>query len=147
MAFPTDQSRCPISCLCLQGHSTTTRTRSLVAGLLPRGQLHHLNAPQFQVSGQHDFALPKRIGGEWVRATVLRSPSWQGTLLKTAQNKAQRAVVVLPEPEVGFSQPSARIGHNPGTDRRRGVRGEIRRDELVVKTTQRGKSWQSPEEK
>lgn len=40
------------------------KTRPLFAGLPPEGRMRRLIAQQFQVSGQHDFALLDHIGGE-----------------------------------------------------------------------------------
>lgn len=40
------------------------KSRPFFAGLLPEGRMRRLIAQQFQVSGQNDFALLDRIGGE-----------------------------------------------------------------------------------
>lgn len=45
-------------------------TRPFFAGLLPEGQMRHLIAQQFQVSGRNDFALLDRIGGECAGAVT-----------------------------------------------------------------------------
>lgn len=50
------------------------RTRPFFAGLLPEGHLRHLIAQQFQVSGQNDFALLDRIGGECAGAITFLPP-------------------------------------------------------------------------
>jgi serine/threonine-protein kinase HipA len=50
------------------------QTRPFFAGLLPEGQLRRLIAQQFQVSGQNDFALLDRIGGECAGAVTLLAP-------------------------------------------------------------------------
>jgi serine/threonine-protein kinase HipA len=50
------------------------RTRPFFAGLLPEGQLRRLIAQQFQVSGQNDFALLDRIGGECAGAVTFLRP-------------------------------------------------------------------------
>ncbi len=50
------------------------RTRPFFAGLLPEGQLRRLIAQQLQVSGQNDFALLDRIGGECAGAVALLEP-------------------------------------------------------------------------
>jgi HipA-like protein len=55
------------------------KTSPFFASLLPEGQMRHLIAQQFQVSGQHDFALLDHIGGECAGAPTL--PCWQ---VKTA---------------------------------------------------------------
>lgn len=49
-------------------------TRPFFAGLLPEGQLRRLLARQFHVSGQNDFALLDRIGGECAGAVTLLAP-------------------------------------------------------------------------
>lgn len=46
------------------------KTRPFFAGLLPEGQMRRLIAQQFQVSGQNDFALLDRIGGECAGAVT-----------------------------------------------------------------------------
>lgn len=46
------------------------KTRPFFAGLLPEGQMRHLIAQQFQVSGQNDFALLYHIGGECAGAVT-----------------------------------------------------------------------------
>ena len=46
------------------------KTRPFFAGLLPEGQMRRLIAQQFQVSGQNDFALLERIGGECAGAVT-----------------------------------------------------------------------------
>ncbi len=46
------------------------QTRPFFAGLLPEGQMRHLIAKQFQVSGQNDFALLDHIGGECAGAVT-----------------------------------------------------------------------------
>ena len=50
------------------------RTRPFFAGLLPEGQMRRLIAQQFQVSGQNDFALLDRIGGECAGAVTFLVP-------------------------------------------------------------------------
>lgn len=50
------------------------QTRPFFAGLLPEGQMRRLIAQQFQVSGQNDFALLDRIGGECAGAVTLLAP-------------------------------------------------------------------------
>ena len=50
------------------------QTRPFFAGLLPEGQLRRLIARQFQVSGQNDFALLDRIGGECAGAVTFLEP-------------------------------------------------------------------------
>ncbi|MGX2041317.1 HipA domain-containing protein [Methylocaldum sp. MU1018] len=50
------------------------RTRPFFAGLLPEGQLRRLIAQQLQVSGQNDFALLDRIGGECAGAVTFLEP-------------------------------------------------------------------------
>ena len=50
------------------------QTRPFFAGLLPEGQLRRLIAQQFQVSGQNDFALLERLGGECAGAVTLLPP-------------------------------------------------------------------------
>ncbi len=48
--------------------------RPFFAGLLPEGQMRQLVARQFQVSGQNDFALLDRIGGECAGAVTFLPP-------------------------------------------------------------------------
>ncbi|MEW5757730.1 MAG: type II toxin-antitoxin system HipA family toxin [Pseudomonadota bacterium] len=50
------------------------KTRPFFAGLLPEGQMRHLIAQQFQVSGQNDFALLDHIGGECAGAVTFLEP-------------------------------------------------------------------------
>ncbi len=50
------------------------KTRPYFAGLLPEGQMRRLIAQQFQVSGQNDFALLDRIGGECAGAVTFLEP-------------------------------------------------------------------------
>ena len=50
------------------------KTRPFFAGLLPEGQMRRLIAQQFQVSGQNDFALLDRIGGECAGAVTFLVP-------------------------------------------------------------------------
>ena len=50
------------------------QTRPFFAGLLPEGRLRRLIAQQLQVSGQNDFALLDRIGGECAGAVTLLAP-------------------------------------------------------------------------
>ncbi len=50
------------------------KTRPFFAGLLPEGQMRRLLARQLQVSGQNDFALLDRIGGECAGAVSLLNP-------------------------------------------------------------------------
>jgi serine/threonine-protein kinase HipA len=50
------------------------RTRPFFAGLLPEGRLRRLIAQQLQVSGQNDFALLDRLGGECAGAVTLLEP-------------------------------------------------------------------------
>lgn len=57
------------------------KTRPFFAGLLPEGQMRRLIAQQFQVSGQNDFALLDRIGGECAGAVTFLEP---GQALPTA---------------------------------------------------------------
>lgn len=49
-------------------------TRPFFAGLLPEGQMRRLIAQQFKVSGQNDFALLDRIGGECAGAVTFIEP-------------------------------------------------------------------------
>jgi serine/threonine-protein kinase HipA len=59
----------------LQGEPFDDRwTRPFFAGLLPEGKMRRLIAQQFQVSGQNDFALLDRIGGECAGAVTLLEP-------------------------------------------------------------------------
>lgn len=50
------------------------QARPFFAGLLPEGQLRRLIARRFQVSGQNDFALLERLGGECAGAVTLLAP-------------------------------------------------------------------------
>ena len=50
------------------------KARPFFAGLLPEGQMRRLIAQQFQVSGQNDFALLDRIGGECAGAVTFLDP-------------------------------------------------------------------------
>lgn len=50
------------------------QARPFFAGLLPEGRLRRLIAQQFQVSGQNDFALLDRIGGECAGAITFLPP-------------------------------------------------------------------------
>lgn len=50
------------------------QARPFFAGLLPEGQLRRLIAQQLQVSGQNDFALLDRIGGECAGAATFLEP-------------------------------------------------------------------------
>lgn len=50
------------------------KARPFFAGLLPEGQMRRLIAQQFQVSGQNDFALLDRIGGECAGAVTFLAP-------------------------------------------------------------------------
>jgi len=50
------------------------KARPFFAGLLPEGQMRRLIAQQFQVSGQNDFALLERIGGECAGAVTFLEP-------------------------------------------------------------------------
>lgn len=50
------------------------RTRPFFAGLLPEGRMRRLIAQQLQVSGQNDFALLDRIGGECAGAVTFLEP-------------------------------------------------------------------------
>lgn len=59
------------------------QTRPFFAGLLPEGQMRRLIAKQFQVSGQNDFALLDRIGGECAGAVTLLA---QGQALPNPNN-------------------------------------------------------------
>lgn len=69
----------------LQGEPFDDRwTRPFFAGLLPEGKMRRLIAQQFQVSGQNDFALLDRIGGECAGAVTLLEPGQ--ALRATAQN-------------------------------------------------------------
>ena len=59
----------------LQGEPFDDRwSRPFFAGLLPEGKMRRLIAQQFQVSGQNDFALLDRIGGECAGAVTLLEP-------------------------------------------------------------------------
>ena len=59
----------------LQGEPFDDRwTRPFFAGLLPEGKMRRLIAQLFQVSGQNDFALLDRIGGECAGAVTLLEP-------------------------------------------------------------------------
>ncbi len=59
----------------LQGEPFDDRkARPFFAGLLPEGQMRRLIAQQFQVSGQNDFALLDRIGGECAGAVTFLQP-------------------------------------------------------------------------
>lgn len=49
-------------------------TRPYFAGLLPEGQMRRLISQQFQISGQNDFALLDRIGGECAGAVTFLAP-------------------------------------------------------------------------
>lgn len=51
------------------------KTRPFFAGLLPEGQMRRLIAQQLQVSGQNDFALLDRIGGECAGAVTFLEPA------------------------------------------------------------------------
>lgn len=62
--------------------------RPFFAGLLPEGQLRRLIAQQFQVSGQNDFALLERIGGECAGAVTLLAPG-QALASPEASNDVQ----------------------------------------------------------
>ncbi|MES2355537.1 MAG: type II toxin-antitoxin system HipA family toxin [Pseudomonadota bacterium] len=59
------------------------KTRPFFAGLLPEGQMRRLIAQQFQVSGENDFALLDRIGGECAGAVTFLEP---GQVLPTPTN-------------------------------------------------------------
>ena len=50
------------------------KTRPFFAGLLPEGQMRRLIAQQLQVSGQNDFALLDRIGGECAGPVTFLEP-------------------------------------------------------------------------
>jgi serine/threonine-protein kinase HipA len=50
------------------------QARPFFAGLLPEGQMRRLIAKQFQISGQNDFALLDRIGGECAGAVTFLAP-------------------------------------------------------------------------
>ncbi len=50
------------------------QARPFFAGLLPEGPMRRLIARQFQVSGQNDFALLDRIGGECAGAVTFLAP-------------------------------------------------------------------------
>lgn len=74
------------------------KTRPFFAGLLPEGQMRRLIAQQFQVSGQNDFALLDRIGGECAGAVTFLEPA--RVLLKPAHGEdvqwlSEREVVAL----------------------------------------------------
>ena len=74
------------------------QTRPFFAGLLPEGQMRRLIAQQFQVSGQNDFALLDRIGGECAGAVTFLEPAQ--VLPKPAHGKdvqwlSEREVVAL----------------------------------------------------
>jgi len=60
--------------------------RPFFAGLLPEGQMRRLIAQQLQVSGQNDFALLDRIGGECAGAVTFLEP---GQALPTADHDVQ----------------------------------------------------------
>lgn len=64
------------------------RTRPFFAGLLPEGQLRRLIAQQFQISGQNDFALLDRIGGECAGAVTFLRPG-QALPVPTRPNAPQ----------------------------------------------------------
>lgn len=49
-------------------------TRPFFAGLLPEGQMRRLIARQLQISGQNDFALLDKIGGECAGAVTFLAP-------------------------------------------------------------------------
>lgn len=49
-------------------------TRPFFAGLLPEGRMRRLIAQRFQISGQNDFALLDRMGGECAGAVTLLEP-------------------------------------------------------------------------
>ncbi|WP_347558126.1 type II toxin-antitoxin system HipA family toxin [Robbsia sp. KACC 23696] len=53
-----------------EGAFDDRETRPFFAGLLPEGQMRRLIAQQFQVSGQNDFALLDRLGGECAGAVT-----------------------------------------------------------------------------
>lgn len=61
-------------------------SRPYFAGLLPEGRLRQLIGKQFQVSGQNDFALLDRIGGECAGAVTLLRPG------QTPQEQASQAI-------------------------------------------------------
>jgi len=50
------------------------KARPFFAGLLPEGEMRRLIALQFRVSGQNDFALLDRIGGECAGAVTFLEP-------------------------------------------------------------------------
>lgn len=50
------------------------KARPFFAGLLPEGLMRRLIAQQFQVSGQNDFALLRKIGGECAGAVTFLEP-------------------------------------------------------------------------
>lgn len=50
------------------------KARPFFAGLLPEGRMRRLIAQQFHVSGQNDFALLDRIGGECAGAVTFLEP-------------------------------------------------------------------------
>jgi serine/threonine-protein kinase HipA len=67
---------------------TDQQTRPFFAGLLPEGQMRRLLAQQFQVSGQNDFALLDRVGGECAGAVTLLA---SGQALRTSTEAAAAA--------------------------------------------------------
>lgn len=62
------------------------KARPFFAGLLPEGQMRRLIAQQLQVSGQNDFALLDRIGGECAGAVTFLEP---GQALPVADHDVQ----------------------------------------------------------
>lgn len=58
-------------------HFDDHQARPFFAGLLPEGRMRRLIARQFQVSGQNDFALLDRIGGECAGAVTFLEPGQQ----------------------------------------------------------------------
>lgn len=64
------------------------KTRPFFAGLLPEGRMRRLIAQQFQVSGQNDFALLDRLGGECAGAVSFRQPG-HGLPVSTHRDEVQ----------------------------------------------------------
>jgi len=64
------------------------KARPFFAGLLPEGEMRRLIALQFQVSGQNDFALLDRIGGECAGAVTFLEPG-QGLLVSSRNDDVQ----------------------------------------------------------
>lgn len=95
------------------------RARPYFAGLLPEGQLRRLIAQRFQVSGQNDFALLDRIGGECAGAVTFLAPG-QGLPSPGAHDDIQwlsdaEVIAVLDElPRRPRRRPRAQDASSPG---------------------------------